>query len=211
MSVPFHPLNYANWKEYLCSEEVKQSVQQRESAYNQFFAIFPYSTNVWLQYADYFASDSDKLSLWKRAAAVHKYCPVIWCKYITCALRCAQHDTALDLQGIFLQAIEHVGSHPAAVDLWRLVLETDLVDKDLLASLFSRPSPGLDILWRKVEGSKHPSVETDGEVHALMRRSKEIWAQKEPFENRLVTEYSGQDPKTAGATTAVGALHIVYC
>lgn len=199
MAVPFHPLNYADWKEYLSSEEVKQSEQQRSSAYNQFFAIFPYSTSIWLQYGEYFESPSDKLFLWKRATASHKYCPVLWVNYITSGLRCMQQGTAVNIKAIFLQAIECVGSHPLSVDLWRLVLDTDLVDDDLLVFMFSCPIRSLNILWRKLEGSKHPAAVPGSIIHALMVKSEGRWAEKERFESRLVTVYEGQEPRTAGA------------
>jgi hypothetical protein len=202
-----HALSMRSWTAHLLSEEGK-SKEQRDAAYNEFFQIFPQCGNVWIQYASRAGSDAAMLAVLNRATNANKYCPSLWHRYLTCALKCAASGTDVDVKGIFMQAVECVGSHPSCAELWRLVLDTDLAVDDLLSYMFSCPVPCLAALWDKLEQQRHPSVaataEGEGVLYHIKAQSEKRWSGKRRFEDVLVTdEYNGRTLHTAGMSTDI--------
>lgn len=105
----------------------------------------------------------------------------------------------VDIKGMFLQGIEFIGAHPHSHDIWRLLLDTDLLDDDLLMYMLSCPIPSLASLWDKLMLLKHPATTSDGILLQLKEKADQRWRDKQLFEASLKkTEYGGEAPVTSG-------------
>ena len=190
-----HPLEYNQWVLYVLQEESK-SKQQKDTVYREFFQYYPLASHMWTRYASKASTVEETLEIYQKAILVNKYCPSLWYAYLSYILTCNYNGDEVETTPLFAQAIQYVGSHPASFDLWRLVLDTDLVNEEILTNLFSSPLPFLSTLWERLQKRKQIPIGRERDLDILKTSAEARWDEKKQYEKTLSTDEYGGKPAT---------------
>lgn len=225
----FHPLDYGQWVAYLSYAEQQirvgsslsstdgnnsTSAADLKAAYAAFLGHFPLSSTAWVRMSRLQSTAAERCAVLASAVGNSRYCPVLHHQLLLANIEATQSrsgTTMPSLAQLARDALFYVGAHPDSVDVWNLIIDSDILSCSEIVSYIALTSPRfVKALMKRIQNTKAniDSLNDSISYDAIIAAAEAAWAARAPLEGALRQhdEFQGQPSAAAGKLRSIAYI-----